>query len=311
MKKLIFYITLLLSFSNCTDLIEQNLENESIHVLSPRDSLISSNISQKFYWESSSPNTSARIQIVNPNFNQINFFIVDTLVSGNQFEINLSPNEYEWRIRLENSVYSSEYQYYKIFIDSSDNLNTQKLLISFPSNNQIFTKTDSIFFAWNPIIGALQYEYKVEDFNSQNVQNGVLADTSLLLDSNIVQGTYQINIRGQNTFTNTAFTKLQFVVDTAAPQTPIITFPINNQILNSGLTRLEWNTFSSPVTPEFDSIYFFVNQNSNTILSKHYVGQDTFFDTIISSGMYYWSIKRFDQAGFSSNFSERNRFFVQ
>lgn len=310
MKKILLYLILSIHICSCNELIEPNIENENIKILSPRDSLISSDISQNFYWENSISNTSARIQIVNPNFNQIDLFIVDTLVSGNRFEINLSPNEYEWRIRLENSSYSSDYQYYKLIIDSSDNLNSQKLLITSPINNQIFTKTDSLYFDWRPIIGALQYEYKIEDNKNQNIQNGISLDTNIFLNSNIVQGNYTISIRGQNTFTNTTFSSLEFTIDTVAPEAPTITFPVNNQILSSGLATLEWETINNPISAEFDSLYFFQSLNSNTILSKHRAISN-FFDTTLSNGIYYWSIKRFDGAGFSSDFSERNKFFVQ
>lgn len=96
----------------CETALEKPLEKDSVILLSPKDSLLTSTISQTFYWELLDGAAEYQLQVVSPGFSAIERLIKDTVMNGTQFTIDLAKGDYEWRVRGLN--YSSASRFSKI-----------------------------------------------------------------------------------------------------------------------------------------------------------------------------------------------------
>jgi hypothetical protein len=307
-NKLLFILSLIFVFASCNEIIEPDVSEVKVRVFTPRDSLISNSNIQSFFWETSLESVPCRIQIVKPNFDQIDYFIEDTLVSSNRFEITLPSAIYSWRIRAENNNSNGEYQYFHLTVDSSANLTDLTIQISHPYKNQFLTNQSSFTINWNSLLAAQQFEYIITNTTKSTEIQNITPLLSAPID--LGEGYYLAKIRGQGTFTNTAYSEVNFAIDTSAPQIPTNVFPTNNQILNSTQVVLNWSAPSNEISPEFDSVYFYLDVNGNSLLSKRRVSSSS-LDTNLTNGVYYWSVRRFDQVGLQSENENPKRFFIQ
>lgn len=103
-------IILLLNISSCEDLIEEvDISNDTVMVLAPVNQAVLNNSDVLFTWEVIDQADRYHLQIAVPNFENAQQILADTNVVGTQFFKNLEPNQYQWRIRAENSAYFTNY----------------------------------------------------------------------------------------------------------------------------------------------------------------------------------------------------------
>jgi len=75
---------------------------------------------QLFWWETIEEALKYNLQIVEGNFTNPHAFVADTNVSGDKFQIDLVPGEYEWRISAWNNY--SETEYFYSYLSISDTI---------------------------------------------------------------------------------------------------------------------------------------------------------------------------------------------
>ena len=63
--------------SSCSDVIEENLDGKSVVIISPTDSLETSDSSIQFDWEQLDEASSYRFQVAKPNFSEIEELVFD------------------------------------------------------------------------------------------------------------------------------------------------------------------------------------------------------------------------------------------
>jgi hypothetical protein len=94
----------------CDDIFEDDITEEQVQLLTPGDSLtISGEVS--FNWEPLNGARSYHLQVVEGAFDSAVGMKEDTLLTKNQFNLTLPQGKYAWRVRAENSGYSSSYSY--------------------------------------------------------------------------------------------------------------------------------------------------------------------------------------------------------
>lgn len=308
MHKFICIAFTMIIFSGCKELILPDVSNVKVTVLTPRDSLISDASIQSFFWETSEEDTPCRLQIVRPNFDTIDYFIEDTLVNSNRFELSLPSNIYSWRIRPENEQSHGDYQYFQLIVDSSSNLTSFKVQILSPLPNQYLSFNDSINITWTEISEAQQFEYIINNISESTSIQGITTNTNV--DIPLGEGLYFAEVRAQGAFTNSAFSEINFAIDTSAPNSPELLFPSENQIFTTTQIGFSWSSSNNEITPETDTLYLYLDALGQNIIAKREISINS-LDTILTRGIYYWSVSRFDQVGLKSAIVTPQRFFIQ
>jgi len=103
-------IILFIGITGCEDLIEEvDITNETVRILAPVNQVTLNTGDVLFSWEGVDQADSYHLQIAMPNFENAQQILADTNVVGTQFFKELEPNEYQWRIRAENSAYFTNY----------------------------------------------------------------------------------------------------------------------------------------------------------------------------------------------------------
>ena len=111
MKKTITILLLILTLS-CEEIInEQNISNDMISLLAPTENAVLTTSTKISYnWEVLSGATNYQLQIANPDFNNANQLVIDTLLTNTSFTLDsLSQNTYQWRIKGSNSIFETAY----------------------------------------------------------------------------------------------------------------------------------------------------------------------------------------------------------
>ncbi|TPV35993.1 hypothetical protein FJ651_03485 [Paucihalobacter ruber] len=103
-------IIFIISISGCEDLIEEvDISNETVMVLAPVNQVVLNSGDVLFTWEAVEQANRYHLQIAVPNFENAQQILADTNVVATHFFKNLEPNQYQWRIRAENSTYFTNY----------------------------------------------------------------------------------------------------------------------------------------------------------------------------------------------------------
>ena len=286
---IIFPVMLL--FASCSDILEEDLADETIVLLAPPNNHVTTTATITFWWEELEGADEYNLQIVSPRFDSIIQLTIDSLVQNNKFTVTLSPGIYQWRLRGENSATTTDYVTRNLTIDTTTDLSQQIMVLVAPTNNLI-TNSFSIFFDWNALTNAEDYRFEIAtpDFtNGANVLNINLGGDSINYTIT-AEGTYQWQVRAQNAFSNTAYTTRTFTVDTTSPNAPVLTSP-NDQAIVNDTTTLTW-THDSDVTG--DSLFVFTDSllTNNSLTTYKITTTHTFIGT--TNQDYFWYLRSVD-----------------
>lgn len=108
-----FYISLfclVFFLTSCDDIIEvEDISSKEVVVLAPTDNTILETIAVTFTWESLEDVESYHLQIATPTFENAQQIVKDSTLIGTSFSTTLEFKDYQWRIRAENSGYTTSY----------------------------------------------------------------------------------------------------------------------------------------------------------------------------------------------------------
>ena len=218
MKKNFYTLLSLLCCFSCDDIIEvTDISKEELKVLAPSDQSILTDAAVAFTWETMEEAERYHLQIATPNFQQAAQIVADTLVTKTTFAKALQSGNYQWRIRAENSGYSTAYaiQSFQVMTDVED-ISEKKVTITAPEDNATFQTMDTITFTWNPVEGADNYAVQIvtPDFDNitATITDTVITETTISVD-NLNAGDYKIRIQAKNTLYETAYTEIGFTVN--------------------------------------------------------------------------------------------------
>lgn len=252
-----------------------------------------------------------RIEIVQPNFTNIQNRIVDSLITVTRFSIELDSNVYSLVVTASNFGYTSKPSDTIIFSVNS-NATSQNLTLIYPleaynQNGNEFNKT----FSWSAPNSSSNFEFSLKKGTS--FQNGVelhqqnITGTSSLELTNINFDHGMYWWRVISTTNGESVSKIgSFEIDTIAPNAPTLNSPVDNAMTSQGVTIFSWTNQESSVesyfeistSQSFGSIFY------NTISSQ----QSTSVN--LNSGVYYWRVRCRDIAGNFSSYSTINKISV-
>jgi hypothetical protein len=301
MKKYFLSIVLLsgclLFFISCEDILfEKDISKNQITLIAPVNNAPFFSTGVTFSWETAEGATKYQLQIAKPDFENPMQIVLDTIVTNTNFTQQLPIGKYEWRVRALNESYETNYSTRSFSIISNADFQSNVVILNAPANNLV-TNTSVQNLNWQSIIGATSYQLQIIDRNNTIINDQSITATSLSYPFS--EGTFQWKVRATNGTEQTLYSSRSILVDITAPNTPTLATPSNLSTTTIKDIVFQWNRTPIVGSVEKDSIYIYKN-NALTILSQKNEAISP-FSVNLDSGLYYWFIKSFDQAGNKSN----------
>lgn len=288
-----FLFLVLLTFISCEEiLMVDDISKKEVLLTAPANNAALSSTGITFSWDIVEGADKYQLQIAIPSFDAPQQIILDTLVAKNSYTQQLNIGKYEWRIRAVNSAYETAYFKRNFEILNNDDFQNNTVVLLTPSNN-LTTKTALQKLSWDAIIGATNYQLQVLDENSTLVKEQNSAST--FFNFTFDEGKYTWKVRASNGTAQTLYTSRSILVDTKAPNTPILSFPTNSSTTTNKSIDFQWNRTSVSGSAERDSIYVYT-ESALTNLNFKDRGTSPYNKTM-TTGTYYWFVKSFDEAG--------------
>ena len=294
----------------CTDVLEQDLEGDQVVLLAPADNLITTNVSQVFWWEASDDATGYRIRVVSPSFDSIASLVIDDQIAeGLTYETTLPAGDYQWTVVGTNSFSETTpiIRNLTILDDSTQNLLTQTLLLIGPEDG--ISQNDSIVsFLWQELEVATNYRVQIAmpDFsNSSFIVEDVIVENDNY-ETTLAEGDYEWRVRGENETSVTAYSINSFSIDRSVPTAPILNTPNDRDTVSSPVF-LGWSIDESSSQ---DTLYIYSDSLlSNLVLQIGLTETSyTFMNGVLDR--YFWRLRSVDAAGNVSAFSPVRSFYL-
>ncbi|RYG54869.1 MAG: hypothetical protein EOO01_00190 [Chitinophagaceae bacterium] len=301
---------------SCDDIIEHDITNDTVQLVSPLDGAqVESNV-VAFKWNTLEYADKYRIQVYGAN----QAISLDSVVTNNHITIPMSPGTYNWRVRGENSAYVSTYAFPATFtlIESSD-LESQQVILSSPSTS-LYTNNNTLTCTWEALPAAETYTFELVNVTEGNIvvhHEEDITGTSFLLDSSYLadDAQYQWKVKAVNSLGATQYSARSLYKDTVLPNTSVNTLPANNAIQVAGQqVSFAWSEPSDTGTIQSPISYVLEVSNdtafSSIILTSAPLITNSYQSTFTATGEYYWRVRAKDQAGNQGSNSAAFKFTV-
>jgi hypothetical protein len=305
MKKLFFLTLSFFIFISCEDIIEKDISDKTLALISPPDGYVTNSLTQTFWWQKITGAEFYKLQIAKPGFYSIQQFILDTTVSSDRFTYSLPfPGQYEWRVKAINNGSETAYTTNSLTIDSTLDLGSQTVSLSFPVDNYL-TNSTFITFSWASIYNATHYRIQLTDQTSSTVFDSLLTATQISLTLN--EGAFTWKVRAENDISTSSYSIRTIKVDLTPPGVPVIDSPAYGDT-SLVPVLLKWHNDQSSVG---DSVFIFADSSLTTNLISVYTTDTSYSFTGVPFNDYYWRLKSIDAAGNESAFCIISKFYTQ
>ena len=112
MKKIRFSLLAILgiiSCPGCEEALETVLTEKNVVLQAPANKIKTSDPNQTFYWDFMDGASEFQLQIVSPKFDSIARLITDTIITKNQFPLEMQAGNYQWRVKAINNSSSTKF----------------------------------------------------------------------------------------------------------------------------------------------------------------------------------------------------------
>lgn len=313
--------------SACSDVFEKNISQSNVVVIIPQsaDTLISNQV--HFKWEKLNGASEYELHIVSSAFNNIEKYVLDSLIEENEFKIILEPGYYEYKIRALNSAYQTDFSIPRsFFIDSISDLSAQLVQLSSPQNNLYSNDMNIDLFVWQNLFFADFYTFQIWDGPNfgQNAlihqENSIYAvnynfneTTAIFLN----EGVYSWGVKAVNQTSESAFNSRVFSIDTTAPNDATLSFPLNNYPSVSNQLTLKWTKggadYGIVQSPVFSNVQISYNDSLfslGNVTEINNIESDSLQRQFPQSGSYWWRVYLNDAAGNESYYYSNEEKFT-
>lgn len=313
MKRISFYILLILLVSACDEIFEQDITNAKIEIMAPRDSLVTTKTTLTFWWNELTDANSYRLQIVSTSFDTILSLPVDTTLTTNKFEVSLNPGRYGWRVKALNSATETAWFTQKLTILDVPDLTDQEVILNTPDDQDAYN-TGKVRFRWTKLHNATRYNIVVK--RNSWIGDPVFSSETIYdtITKVFTEGKYAWGVTGINDYSSSKPKNKIFYIDFTAPDKPTLQDPADNSTITGTSTTLQWTHPTVDLTPVYDSVYIAKDNtfSSTSILEKAKVTTTSFsFSNTTHKGKVYWRVKTIDKVGNKSPFSTPFSFTLQ
>ncbi len=312
MMKLLIYMmvffVVFFTFLSCEEvLIEEDLSDKTIVIIAPVDSTAVRNTSVTFSWEEVGQATSYRLQVAQPSFENASQIVLDTSVTATNFNTNLIRNEYQWRVRAQNSGSATPYVTAGFTIIENEDFSAIEVILESPVDNEITNMDTGIELKWQFVTDATLYRVQLLDNSNQVIQEETTTETTVSLL--FPEGVSKWQVRAENNTQSTLYTTRTLTIDSKAPNKPIPTAPVNNTTQTETTATFSWTREVVEGATEFDSIYIYEDEQLTQLVTKDQVISPSEI-SLDASTTYYWFLRAFDRADNKSDSSDVSSFTI-
>lgn len=300
-----------LSLFGCKDFIEKNISEETPVLILPANNATINANPVHFKWEELEGATKYRIEIVSPEFANVQSFPLDSIVTGTNFFFGLDSAQYEIRITAMNAGFSSKPSAIKRFWVGTSQGGANAVTLLTPENEVFGNEDFPGEFSWSPITSTAvsSYTFELHKTNSfagayvgQPInQLGITAITvPEAAGSELAEGTYCWGVKAY--FTNggdTEFSKRVFYIDKTVPGLAVLNLPTNNYSVSAGLIDFSWTlpTQGAGQSPIESKIEIATDTGFSNLTDVFEYSTDVTYSKTMTSGTYYWRVVVKDEAG--------------
>lgn len=311
MKYLVMLIAVASAFMSCEKIVAEDITGKVPVVILPTSGaqIISNPV--HFKWEEMKGAAKYHLMVVSPNFVSPQSYALDTLVSGTDFYYSLDSNLYELKLVGVNAGYRSDTLGPIAFeVTGASGGSSNNLVLTNPTNGAFVNATFNGNFNWNPLSDVVNYEFSLRagtNFTTGNplaTQPGI-STSNYTYTPALTEGEYVWRVTANFSSGNSTFTTHTFAVDTAAPNLPVLSAPLDNSNLSTGTIAFVWSNGNDPGnvnSPVTSRLEISTNQAFTSPDIYNVSGNTTSID-LSNGGTYYWRVMNIDEAGNQSSYS--------
>jgi len=307
-----FFLAIAL-LNSCKEFIEPDISKSKVTLEAPYNNYQSTIYTVNFWWDELPDALHYRLQIVTPSFDSVGSLVLDSLVAGNKFAVNLVPGKYQWRVSAENGSSSTAFSVARSFVVANSSIKQQSVQLSSPANNTL-TNHGAVTFSWGSLYGATGYRLEIDTNNFQNESTVIY---NQLVPGQQVNFTfpkdqiYQWRVRAENDTAQSQWSAINIITyDHTPPAQVSLSSPANNQTISLPVS-MQWSAVASAVKYK---LYVFqsdsttaYNQNFPMVLTT----TNYSFNLGISGNRVYWKVSAIDATGNEGQASVLRSFVLQ
>ena len=306
---------------SCNAVFEKNISEDTLDLIIPTNNDTSSTNNIHFKWTKMKGASFYNLQIVQPSFDNINNFVLDSNIKGEEFYYVLSPGTYQFKICGENSAYQSVFTGpYNLVVDSVSNLTNQVVQLLAPTD-LIYSNAANFTYSWQTVYSAQTYEFQLRAGADFSLSGTTLHSASGIVGTSYstptglfpTEGAYSWGVKAVNQTSSSVFSDRTIYIDLTAPNSPLSVSPAHGASFADTVV-LRWNTGSDPGTihaPISRLVQISSDTLFGTILQNYTLSVDTLQHVFTSTGTYWWRVYALDQAGnISTNYSAHRKVII-
>ncbi|MEE9363943.1 MAG: hypothetical protein V3U92_15185 [Cellulophaga sp.] len=306
---------LLISFYSCDDVLEENISDDLVVVITPVSGATIEGNYVQFRWNTVEGAKDYRVQVTGEH----NFIVLDSLINTPIFDYQIDPGEYKWRVRGENFAYATPYTFEANFaIVASLDLSNQKVTLELPLDNK-YTYETELSFSWQGIGTADSYRFQI-------LKTGKLENTIVFEKDNLEEASIRISdgfltddaeyiwqVQAKNETSTSKYFKRVIFIDKQDPPSPKLVAPTNNKVFAKKediIFTWEFTDVGEVKSPITGTLEIASNEDFSTIVLSKEVTEEKHTSSFETSGTYYWRVKGDDEAGNAGSKSDSGIFKI-
>lgn len=220
----------------------------------------------------------------------------------------LTPNTYYWFVKSYDLA-GNESERSEVFsITVLEGITQSKVELISPANNLI-TNISTQTLRWDSLEYADDYRLQIlkDDGTNELVFDVTTADNTKTLA--FQDGSYNWQVRAQNSTQHTEYTKRSMLIDTKLPNIPSQIAPSNSSGQVEKVIHFQYERLTVEGSVETDSLFVFTDAALTNLALKTAVINNNYFQEF-ETGTYYWYLRAYDKAGNKSAKSNVRSFTI-
>ena len=171
-----------------------------------------------FSWDFVEDAEDYRIQVAQPDFDNTIQIVLDSIVtSTTNFTQTLSSGNYQWRVRADNSGYSTAYTTNSFAVESTpEDISSAQVTLLAPAIDLTFTTSDTLSFSWESAPGANSYTIQIASPNFESatvIVEDINQTGSSFTTTELDAGSYEWRVRAENSEYQTPYSTRSFTIE--------------------------------------------------------------------------------------------------